>query len=436
VREAVRPANYSELPRELQDEWYEKNIAPQLGDSAEALELPDRGDDPRVGRAKGTTAVQCIPTLFIYRDPATFPRRQFLYGRHYIRQFLSATVAPGGVGKSSLSIVEAVAMAAGRDLLEVRPVKPLRVWYWNGEDPEEEIERRVMAACLHFGVDPSEIEGRLFLDSGRDTELVIATQTKTGALIASPVGDALKKALIEGQFDVLVLDPFVATHRVSENDNMAIDAIAKTLGRITGAANCAVELVHHVRKTGAAEITVEDGRGASALVAAARSVRVLNSMSKDEGDRAGVGAEHRFCFRADTGKANLAPPSTKATWFRLTSVPLGNGSGGRFDDQDYVGVVTPWTWPDTFDGVTTADLLAVQAAIAAGRYRENSQAKDWAGNAVARVLKLDPKDKSAKAKIGALLKEWTRNGMFAVVEGLDDKREKRSFIEVGTPAND
>jgi hypothetical protein len=35
-----------------------------------------------------------------------------------------------------------------------------------------------------------------------------------------------------------------------------------------------------------------------------------------------------------------------------------------------------------------------------------------------------------------LLKTWISTGIFVVVEGLDDKREKRNFIEVGTPADD
>ena len=41
---------------------------------------------------------------------------------------------------------------------------------------------------------------------------------------------------------------------------MAIDAVAKKLGSIAGVANCAIELVHPVRKTGGQEVTVEDGR--------------------------------------------------------------------------------------------------------------------------------------------------------------------------------
>ena len=394
---------------------------------------------PRRGNGKGDpqaeAPISVTPTAFTYRDPATIPRRQFLYGRHFIRGFISATVAPGGVGKSSLALVEAVAMAAGRDLLGIQPPKPLKVWYVNLEDPREEIERRIAAICLHFRIGPKEIDTRLFFD-GRELEIILASQAKSGAVVATPVADALTDALKDDAFDVLTIDPFVSAHRVTENDNMAIDVVVKTLGRIGGAAGCAIELIHHVRKTNGAEITAEDGRGASALVAAARSVRVLNPMTKDEGEKAGVGENRRFHFRSDTGKTNLAPPSTKATWFKLASVPLGNGSGGPIDDQDYVGVATSWKWPDAFEGVTGADLRAVQGRIAAGRWRESPQAKDWAGLAVANVLNLDPTDKADRAKISALLKTWIANGALIVVEGEDDTRRKRSFVEVGTPADD
>ena len=55
---------------------------------------------------------------YIYRDPRSIPPRQFLHAGHYIRGFLSATIAPGGLGKTSLQLVEAVGMAIGRDLLK------------------------------------------------------------------------------------------------------------------------------------------------------------------------------------------------------------------------------------------------------------------------------------------------------------------------------
>ena len=350
------------------------------------------------------------PTPFRWRDPATIPRRQFVFGTHLIRGFVALTVAPGGVGKSSLAIGEAVSMASGEYLLGARPGRPLRAWYVNLEDPREEIERRVAAVCLHFEIDPASLEDRLFFD-GRETEVIIAEQARAGFTIGTPVEEALVLALNAGQFDVLILDPFVSTHRVIENDNTAIDAVAKTFGRIAGKANCAIELIHHVRKTGGAEITAEDGRGASALIAAARSVRVLNPMTKDEAVASGVGEERRFYFRADIGKANLAPPSIEATWFKLRSVSLGNGAPGTpFDDGDPVGVVTSWQWPEAFDGVTATSLRAAQGKVATGRWRESAQSLDWVGIPIAEALGLDVGNKAHVEKIKTLLKTWISNG--------------------------
>jgi hypothetical protein len=371
-------------------------------------------------------------TPFEWKEPANLPQRQFLYGRHIIRKYVSALVAPGGVGKTSLVVTDAVAMASGLNLIGADPARPLRIWLWNGEDPRDELERRLAATCLHYGLTKQAIGDRLFFDSGREMEIVLATQGTRGAEVAKPVEDGLINALREARIDVLIVDPFVSAHRVSENDNMAIDLVAKTFGRIAEKANCAVELVHHVRKTNGAEITVEDGRGASALIAAARSVRVLNPMSKDEAASAGVEVERRrFFFRSDIGKANLAP-GEKAVWFNLVSVSLENGPDGG----DKVGVVTKWDWPNPLDGVTVATLRAVQAAVAHGRWRENVQAGDWVGIAVAKVLRLDPKDKAARKKISGLMKIWTAHGMFVVVTGKDRKGEDRPYVEVGEPATD
>ena len=49
-----------------------------------------------------------------------------------------------------------------------------------------------------------------------------------------------------------------------------------------------------------------------------------------------------------------------------------------------------WQWPDTFDGVTVKDLLAVQHAIDGKHPRYSDQAgDDWAGCIVADVLGMD-----------------------------------------------
>lgn len=286
---------------------------------------------------------------------------------------------------------------------------------------------------LHYEIDPLTVVGRLFVDSGRTSKITIAEQTKNGAKIVRPMVDALVATFRTNAIGVTIVDPFLASHGVPENDNAQIDVAASAWAEVVEATDRAGELIHHSRKTGGAEITGEDGRGASSLGARVRAVRTLNVMSEDEAARAGV-QERRAYFRVDSAKGNKAPPSSAADWYQLRSYDLPNGVDGKLGDS--VGVVDKWKWPNALDGVTIADLRAVQAAIAAGRWRASSQAKDWAGLAVAKVLGLDASNKAASAKIAALLKTWIANGMLGIVEGFDEKREKRSFLEVGAWAND
>jgi hypothetical protein len=390
---------------------------------------PFSGEDD--GKDREPPTIKATPLVWV--DPTKIPRRRWLYGRHYVRKFVSETVAPGAYGKSTLAITEALAIATGRTLLDVTPDERANVWIWNGEDPMEELQRRIIAAALYYEIDPTEIEGRLFVDTGRKTKIIIAEQTKTGAIVARPIVDAVTTTIKTNEIGLMIVDPFVASHRVVENDNPAIELVAAAWAEIADVTGCAIELVHHARKTGGAEITVDDGRGGSALLAKVRSARTLNGMSEDEAARAGV-ENRRAYFRIQNGKANLSPSVDASEWYRLESFDLRNSGDGQ--PSDSVGVATRWKWPDAFDDVTVSDLRRVQDAIDAGRWRESSQAKDWAGHAVAKVLNLDPTVKAHKAKIGALLKTWIANGVLVVIEGKDSRHETRSFIEVGTTAND
>ena len=55
---------------------------------------------------------------------------------------------------------------------------------------------------------------------------------------------------------------------------------------------------------------------------------------------------------------------------------------------------------------------------------------------VAQVMKLDMTNRAHKAKVVGLIKVWLSTGMLATVEGEDDKRMKRTYIEVGAWATD
>jgi hypothetical protein len=236
---------------------------------------------------------------------------------------------------------------------------------------------------------------------------------------------------------VLIVDPFVSSHKVPENDNGAIDIVAKAWSGIARVCDSAVELAHHIRKPSSgstSEITVNDARGAGSLKDAARSVRVLNTMSKEEAERVGIKPDgRRSYFRVDAGKTNMKPPAENTEWRELVSVPLDNGTTEH--EGDWVGVVTAWKMPGALEGVTTAHLFRVQKRISEGKWRENSQAKAWVGKAVAEALGLDVREPAVKKRIAGMLKTWIATGALKVVEDDDETRHKVDFVEVGEWTN-
>ena len=162
---------------------------------------------------------------FELRDPKTIPSRKWIYGRHFIRGFVTATAGTGGVGKSTIEITEALAIATGRNLLGEPVAESCRVWYINLEDPQDEIKRRITAACLHHNIDRDALDGRLFVNSERDARFVIAREDSIGSIIVTPVIEAFKKAIVTNDIGVVIIDHFVKVHRIPENANEKIDEI-------------------------------------------------------------------------------------------------------------------------------------------------------------------------------------------------------------------
>lgn len=376
-----------------------------------------------------------LPTIsatpFAFPDPAMIPRRKWLLGRWLQRGELTAIIAPGGVGKTTFEIGLAVSLASGADVFDRRLHEgAVRVWCWNLEDDRDELTRQFAAAAIQHGLAPDRFGDRLLVE-GLDRSLCTAIETPNGAQLVQPVYDALTREITRRGIDVLVIDPFVSSHAVNENDNGAIDAVAKAWKQVAQQCRCAIVLVHHTRKTGGNAVTAEDLRGASSLSGAVRTLLALNPMSTDEASRFGIAdpVERRSLVRVDMGKSNRAPAEA-AFWFKLVSVNLGNGAG--LDPGDSVGAAIKWTPPDPFDGLSVRDLYNVQKAIAAGDFAENVQAKDWAGIAVADVLGLDAADPQDKARIKSLLRTWISKGALAIEKRHDPKKgREKPFIIVG-----
>lgn len=236
---------------------------------------------------------------------------------------------------------------------------------------------------------------------------------------------------------MLIIDPFVSCHRVGENDNSAIELVAKCWAEIAEETNCSILAAHHVRKSGGEQATVEDGRGASALRDAARTARTINTMTDGEADRAEIEPrERRYYFRADIGKANLTPPAEDAEWFKLVSVDLENTGGFLLEDGDLVGVVTPWAYPVAdMPKITPLDIARAQSAIKAGgpwRADQRSKREPWVGIPIAQALNLNLLNKVEKRAVVQLIADWLGAGLLRQVNGTDDRYEARAYVEAGS----
>jgi hypothetical protein len=382
---------------------------------------------------------------------AQIPPRRWYYGRAVIAGFLSFLVAPGGAKKSTVAMVRAVAMSSGRELLPgEKPVRPLRVWVHNAEDDLAEMQRRHAAVLQHFDLSYADLNGNLFMTSGRDMKLQLARTGRDGPEVVPGVVDALVERLVTAKIDVLILDPLGALHTLPENSNEAANLLSGALREVAHRADTAVVVLHHAGKAAAADMDAAGAgasRGASAFVDAARVVEQLIGMTEKEAARYGIAeADRRDYLRIENGKANLAR-AEGGRWLRTVDVPLGNGMG-LWPLGDRVGVVERWA-PPTAQSATNVDLARVQATLMVSPRlpRADYRSPEWIGWLVGTVMGLDtggpstpkedrtPAQNAALARVRAIVAGWVQSGGLVEREEKDpDSRKPFRFVYVGTPA--
>ena len=368
------------------------------------------------------------------------PPRQWLYGFHYMRRMVSMTAGAGGGGKSSMTMVEAVSMALGRDLLRGKwqlPTGALKVWIHNGEDPLDELQRRLVAICKHYSLDPQEVAQNLYLTSGRDTRIIVAEEADGTVMQLPAVREQIVKCARDEGIDAMILDPFISTHAVNENNNPAMEKVMWEWRAIAEQANLAVEIVHHFRKGNGNEASSEDVRGASALLGACRSVRIASAMGQPEAERYGIEAkDRRRYFWLQNPKANMRPPTDERLWRQLVSIDLGNGDA-VYPDGDKVGVVDEWN-PPTDAQMSPGQKAVILADIDATYQRDpllvraDVRSAQWAGQIVARHMELDVHDAGARSMVRRVLDEWVSEGSLVKVSARDHAKGRYiSAFKVG-----
>jgi len=372
---------------------------------------------------------EAIPAaMFAWWEPidlATIPAPEFLYSDFYARGYTSLTVAAPKVGKSMLGLAEAIDAATGRGFLTGVERAPQRVVYYNAEDDQSAINGRVAALLTEYGIDQSEIAGRLAAVSGVEKEDFFMVSGPDGT-INEALFVSIEKFCCEQNADLLIFDPLQDLSRSPET-NEVFRVLGQRLRRMASTCRVGLGLIHHTRKV-AAGVTpsIDDARGGGAIRGTARFNRILVSMTEDEGLKAGV-ENHRHFMRIGDMESNLAPPSADVNrWFEKASIQTPNGQ--------YIGAIRAWEWPDAFDGINPQDARKVQLAVAQMEseppLESNRSPQRWVGVVVADVLGLDLDDKSVKVRIGTLVKTWIKSGVLEVIDFHDSRagRARRAVI--------
>ncbi len=294
----------------------------------------------------------------------SIPPRDWILDGRLISGYVTLTVAPGGVGKSMFTMLEALSVATGKNLTGSPPIKTGPVLIYNTEDPQDEVERRIMALCKHNGINSRKLDN-VYYASGVQSPLRFVVSQGGGAQITHD-RQTLEDLIEEHNIVLVVIDPFVRCHGVNENSNSEIDLVVQQLSAMAVTTQCAVSVVHHTRKlaNNGDNDTMDISRGASALVSAARIVHVLIPPNEEDRDVLGLSEEDAWSVvRLSRVKGNMSSGSTPTKWYTKRDVELENG--------DHVGVlehrntsIQDLLVPTTLDvGIETSVAISIVDAL-------------------------------------------------------------------------
>lgn len=212
-------------------------------------------------------APPCIVENFFYADVGVF-------------------IAPGGTGKTTLVLFEAVHIVLGLPLFGLQIKNPGRVVILTAEDSREMLVARLRFIASQMNLDEAQIqhvrESIMISDvSGTGFKL---TEVQRDVVAPSKHVEALTTRLQSFRPVVIFIDPAVSfgigESRVNDAEQGLIDAGR----RIRNELSCAVIYVHHTGKQNARDKAGDQyaGRGGSAFADGSRMVQVLQVMEPKE----------------------------------------------------------------------------------------------------------------------------------------------------------
>lgn len=203
----------------------------------------------------------------VLSEPSEPPR--FVWDGYLPRGVVAMLGAHGGTGKSTIALMLAVAVAAGRGELFGVACEPGRVVFASLEDSAAVVRHRLHKICTAWGIEPHALAQRLSIVDGTSEPELFASTGRDGGSTTPAYAEL--RALAQG-CDLLMIDNASDAYGGDEIQRRPVRGFIRALGRIAKANDCAVLLLAHVDK-GTSRKERADTEGYSGSTAWNNSVR-------------------------------------------------------------------------------------------------------------------------------------------------------------------
>lgn len=270
-------------------------------------------------------------------DPEATPKRPWMVDRMLMVGMVTAILAAGSAGKSTVALIVAAHLAMGRNIGPYTTYVKCKSIVYNGEDDRAEQSRRLQAICLAYQFDYNEVRKMVLLVTDRDMDMKVVTMNGRDPVENHVTTQALIEKLSDPEVGLFVGDPLVDLHSVEEGDNTQMNVVMRVLRRVAEQANVAFLVMHHTTKAGTDKQenrigNMDISRGASAIVFKARAAFTLMNASTQDCEDYGIQEHERGAWvRLDDAKMNFSLAADKAVWFHREGVKIMSG--------DVVGVL-------------------------------------------------------------------------------------------------
>ncbi len=241
----------------------------------------------------------------------------------YPLRALTAVVALGAVGKTSLLIGHACHIAAGKSWND-QPIVQRKVFYFSVEETREELTRKFSAITQNWSDEERQrvTENLLLVPMlGQDVRLVT---NERGSYHGSGVAE--KMIGMAREFDledgVIFLDHMQGFASGDLNSSETATAICREANKIAEKTGSAVVFAAHISKANIKATSIEQGFavGSLAFENALRQMVGIITMREEDAKKYGITQDHRQYSRLEVPK-NSYGPSDGGIWLRKVYSP-------------------------------------------------------------------------------------------------------------------